>query len=104
MKKVLDWWRGRKWVYLGFSELTATKQQKTIDIGVVHFWMWQNNNKIRKFDFQSTNYSLSSFKAWNWYQKSMIPWLEGGDIWEPISTPIAVQGNLVNFYNGKNQP
>ena len=107
MKKVLEWWRGRKWVYLGqtalevvYTDRKTKKEVRPRTEQIVHFYAWQNNMKKRKFTV-SGGESLSHFKNDVWYDKNMVPWLEGGDIWKPISKPIAVQGNLVNFYKGQ---
>lgn len=108
MKNVLEWWRGRKWVYLGQTGLNIVYTNKTTNEEVdqkecfVHFYAWQNNMKKRKYKYGGPD--SSTFEKDPWFHKHMMPWLEGGDMWKPISKPIAVQGNLVNFYNGKNQP
>ena len=110
MKKVLEWWRGRKWVYLGQSELqhysiaNDTKEKKNIEKAFVHFYAWQNNMKCRKYEFPYSRDWQQTLEKSEWYHYELIPWLAGGDIWKPIKRPIAVQGNLVNFYNGKSQP
>lgn len=103
MKKVLEWWRGRKWVYLGQSELVWVEgEDKGKPSGtILHFYAWQNNMKVRKITCSD---NTDNCKRRPWWHRDIVPWLEGGDIWKPISRPIAVQGNLVNFYNGKSQP
>ena len=103
MKRLLRWWRGRKWVYLGQTELhyEGDKTGKKLQYaGVVHFWAWQNNMKVRKWKYvgQCSFDRLSIHDEW--YNKNIAPWLEGADMWKPITKPIAVTGTLVDFYKG----
>jgi hypothetical protein len=108
MKKVLEWWRGRKWVYLGQTSLILSYTNRDTNVEVrkadcmVHFYAWQNNMKKRKYKYAGPD--PDTFERDQWYHKNVVPWLEGGDIWKPIAKPIAVQGNLVNFYKGQQQP
>ena len=115
MKRLLRWWRGRKWVYLGQTKLNLVTYNANIkdekgnpsvintEVEIIQFYAWQNSMKCRKFVI-SENDTMARFKKDVWYHEHIVPWLEGGDIWKPIKRPIAVQGNLVNFYNGKSQP
>lgn len=98
MKKLLKWWQGRRWEYLGHSQLVryaaADKEKKNPEkAGVLHFYAWVNNQKKRKVEYSDGN---SILKAGNYYQRAIVPWLEGADMWKPIDHPVAVRGTLIN--------
>lgn len=117
MRKLLKWWKGRRWVYLGYTEVgyvytedAPRKKGKKGTAGTMHFWAWANNMKHRKYTWEVVHEpcTINWYKRLPGYQTTIIPWLEGGDIWKPIQHPIAVQGDLINFYKtgdtGNSQP
>ena len=100
LKQLHKWWRNRKWVYLGYTQLWADVGKPTErTVCSVHFYAWGNNLKKRKWIIQGgPSYTESFLRNQPWYGTKVIPWLNGGDMWKPIQTPIAIAGNLIDFY------
>ena len=67
------------------------RPQKTVS--VVHFYIRDKNEKKRKVDKRPHD---PYWTNWPYYNTETLPWLEGGDMWKPVSHPVAVKGTLIN--------
>lgn len=93
-----------KWEYLGWTQLhdvrhgeQCTKENET---AVVHYYARVKNQKKRKVTFSTGSASPWMIRS-GWYNRSVVPWLEGGDMWKPIQHPVAVRGTLINYLSNK---
>lgn len=90
---MFDKWRYGEWRYIGYAELfNKIDPNKTIT-HVVHFYVRDKNEKKRKTEIWPREPYLEN---WAYYNTKVVPWLEGGDMWKPVSHPVAVKGTLIN--------
>jgi hypothetical protein len=89
---MFDKWRYGKWRYIGYTEL-SNKKEPDKTTSVVHFYIRDKNEKIRKAE--KVPYD-PFWTSWTWYNINIVPWLEGGDMWKPVCHPVAVKGTLIN--------
>lgn len=111
LKSLWKWYKNRKWVYIGYSEwkyiyISGSNKGKNGDAGVMHFYIWKNNDKIRKTRWSQINYLCDEkwTKGVQRYATEIIPWLEGADLWKPIQHPIATQGTVINYAGNQPHP
>lgn len=97
-----EWWQNRTWDYLGY-----TKLKRGEEACFVHFFAWRPNQKKRRFVFKATKgindeWETRDFRKSEYYQINIVPWLEGGALWDPIKHPKAVRGTLIDKFSQGN--
>lgn len=74
------------WNYLGWSEPKYSNNKgKTTESCVVHFYVDAADDSNRKVEHDQ--WSHSKMKTHPFYQKRVIPWLNGEDIYVPVYNP-----------------
>lgn len=73
-----------EWVHLGYVELSyIDEQKKPTSVHVVHFFADKDDLSRRRVEV--LNRSLAEWH--NYYQKYVVEWLKGGNLWKPIASP-----------------
>lgn len=89
-RRFIDWVSAyNEWHYLGYSEFRYVDEKKNpVEKFVVHFYGKAENLNKREVRFiGGDKYDHERAKKHLWYQKNVVPWVYGGNLWAPILSP-----------------
>ena len=102
-----NWLRGKRWVYLGCNTLFYSDYVEKGYAATVHFYIRNGDQSKRKVEIATVfEYTRRNIVHSQWYQENVVPWLNGGNLWKPIRSPLGIgapkdkDGKVVDFPKG----
>lgn len=95
----------KNWTYLGWRELTYYEGDVTNITETFHIQFYAKGKDLeyRKIECDQARINKTkeySLKCHGFYQKAIVPWLNGGNIYSPISNPSEAFIEIVSSENG----